>query len=363
MKRYEERLQQDLQDIRTRVAKLCAAVADSVAKGVRAILSLDRKLASEVILGDYAINRATRDVDGLCHVFVALHLPSAGILRYISSVLRLTREVERVGDYAVGLGRATIQLSGPMPPELARNFEVLAGDSQHLLREAIRAFHESNAELARATKQTGLQEHNTYDKIYEDLLREGERISLPLKELFALQFAFRRLARVRDRAKNLCEETLFAVTGEAKEPKVFRILFLDEKNDMASLMAEAIARKGFPTSGHYESAGWRPAQSARADVLSFLDRHGHETADVAPRSLMMTQRQLERYHVIVSLEGDAREHLPTVPFYTTLLEWEVDKTPQGADGQPEELPLEEIYGDLSLRIRELMLTLRGSAAS
>jgi protein-tyrosine-phosphatase len=250
-----------------------------------------------------------------------------------------------------------------MPTEVARNFEMLAGDSQHLLREAIRAFNESNPELARATKQTGLREHMTYDKVYEDLLREGEKVPRPLKELFVLQFAFRRLARIRDRAKNLCEETLFAATGEAKEPKVFRVLFLDERNDMMSLMAEAIARKGFPTSGHYESAGWKPAESARADVLSFLDRHGHDTSKLAPRSLVVTPWELGTYHVIVSLEGDARERLPDTPFYTTLLEWEIDKTPQKADGQLEELQLEGIYGELSLRIRELMRTLRGSAAN
>ena len=154
MKRYEERLEQDLQDIRTRVAQLFAAVTGSVEDAVRAFLNLDRKLASRVILGDYAVNRATRDIDGLCHIFVALHLPSAGILRYISSVLRLTREVERVGDYAVGIARTTAQLTQPVPKDVARDFEIVAADSQHLLREAMRAFNDGQSTLTERQAQS-----------------------------------------------------------------------------------------------------------------------------------------------------------------------------------------------------------------
>lgn len=363
-KRYEERLEQDLKDIRTRFAGLCATVAGSVEDAVRAFRNLDRKLASRVILGDYAVNRATRDIDGLCHVFVALHLPSAGILRYISSVLRLTRELERVGDYAVGMARAAVQLTRRMPTDLARNFELLASDSQHLLREAIRAFNESNPELARATKQTALQEHTTFDKVYEDLLREGEDGSWPIRELFALQFSFRRLTRISDRAKNICEETLFAATGEAKQPKIFRILFLDERNDMKSIMAQAIARKVFPESGFFQSAGWQPAERVRPEVLTFLDHHGHEISEITPRAVTTDQLELAANHVIVSLEGDVRPHLPVIPFYTAVLEWEVGPAPhEPGDARLDEARLQEIYKDLSLHIRELITTLGGNPAS
>ena len=363
MKRYEERLEQDLQDIRTRVAQLFAAVTGSVEDAVRAFLNLDRKLASRVILGDYAVNRATRDIDGLCHIFVALHLPSAGILRYISSVLRLTREVERVGDYAVGMARAAVQLSRPMTTDVARDFELLAGDSQHLLREAMRAFNESNAELARATKQTALREHTTFDKVYEDLLREGEKGSWPMRELFALQFSFRRLTRISDRAKNICEETLFAATGEAKQPKIFRILFLDERNDFCSIVAEAIARKGFGGSGQFHSAGWQPAKRARPEVLAFLDHRGHDISELASRAVSTSQLELAANHVIVSLEGDVRPHLPVVPFYTAVLEWEVASGLGDADVQVDEAQLENAYKELSLHIRDLMKTLSGKLAS
>jgi len=278
-------------------------------------------------------------------------------------VLRLTREVERVGDYAVGIARATAQFTQPVSKDVARDFEIVAADSQHLLRQAMRAFNESNAELARATKQTALHEHAILDKVYEDLMSEGERGSRRTRDLFGMLFSFTRLARITDQAKNICEDTLFAATGEAKGPKHFQILFLDEKNDCRSVMAEAIARKNFPETGRYESAGWQPAKRVRPEVLGFLDRHGQETSVVAPRAVDTSHRELATYHLIISLEGDARAHLPAIPFYTTLLEWEVGASIGDDEAQLEEAQLEEIYKGLSVRIRDLMMTLRGELAS
>jgi phosphate transport system protein len=358
--RYQERLEHDLQDIRRRVAELCATVDASVGDAICSLLKFDRGLAAHVILGDYAVNRETRAIDSLCHIFVALHLPSAGILRYISSVMRLTREVERVGDYAVGIAREAVQLTRQVPTDVARDFEMLASHSQHFLRQAMRSFNESNAELARATKETALQEHTTFDKVYGDLLSEGEKGSRSVKDLFALLFSFSRLVRISDQAKNICEETLFATTGEAKEPKVFRILFLDERNDFRSVMAEVIARKGFPGSGHYESAGWRAAERVRPEVVEFLDRHCPDISELAPSAVRTAHAELAAHHVIVSLEGDARAHLPEIPFHTAFLEWDLGPAPGNADVQLDEAQLEDTYKDLSLRIRELMTTLYGN---
>ena len=75
-----------------------------------------------------------------------------------------------------------------------------------------------------------------------DLVREGERRSRPLKELFALLIILHRMERVADQAKNICEETIFAATGETKPPKTYNILFVDRGNDLASQLAGS--RKG-----------------------------------------------------------------------------------------------------------------------
>ena len=100
MSHYEHRLQQDLDKLTSRTKSLGETVQKAVENSVRALLLFDQKLATEVVIGDLAVNRDSRDLDRLCHGFVARHLPTAGHLRYVSSTMRINVALERIGDYA-----------------------------------------------------------------------------------------------------------------------------------------------------------------------------------------------------------------------------------------------------------------------
>jgi len=353
MAHYEQRLEKDLGTIRAKVTAIAGGVDQALRAAVHAALNHDRDLAARVILGDLPINRATREVDRLCHAFVARHLPSAGHLRYISAVLRLMVGLERIGDYAVTVARETVQLSQAPPPTVARDIDLLADHSIRLLTQAMKAFDERNAELARGAKGVASQAKSTFQKVFLDLLEEGEKGTRPVKDLFALLIVLNRIERVSDQAKNICEETIFAATGETKQPKVYRVLFVDAHNDRASLIAEAIARKAFPESGKYLSAGWEPARSIDGQTAEFLEQHGHDPRGIEPSPLPTSPGGLEDFHVIVGLEQGLFDRVGEVPFHTVVLRWPV------ADAGD----LEALYKDLSARVRDLMETLRGEGAA
>ena len=360
MTHYEQRLERDLETIRSHVADLAARVDTAVEKAVHALLHLERELASRVILGDYAINALRREIEHLCHVFVARHLPSAGILRYISSVLRLTVELERIGDYAVSMGRETVQLERRLAGTVARDLEMLARHSRSVLRQALEAFRDGNVELARSTKILTTEARSDFDRVYLDLLREAEQGTRSITDIFAILFAFMRLVRVSDQTRNICEETLFAVTGEAKGPGRFRILFVDEKSTFRGVMAKAIASKAFPASGEYEIAGWNPAGGPDPKVLEFLDAHGHAVDTITPQPLPATPADLANYDVIVGLEGNVAPRLGAIPFRTTLIHWEVG--PGTGEVEPTHENLETTYKELTTEVRDLLETLRGEKA-
>ena len=95
MTHYEERLEADLTTLRSLVAEVSDDVEKALENAVHAVLNLNRPLAYRTVLGDLPINRKVRNIDRLCHAFVARHLPSAGHLRYVSAVLRLAVSIER----------------------------------------------------------------------------------------------------------------------------------------------------------------------------------------------------------------------------------------------------------------------------
>jgi phosphate transport system protein len=318
------------------------------------------KLAAATIIADHPINRSMRRIDQLCHKSIALHLPSAGHLRLLSSVIRANIELERIGDYAVTIAREALQQSAPLSGPLSRELERVGNETQLMLSQSIKAFNELNPEMAKGTMIMEEQMENDLDIIYSELMANDDRNTV--KNLLAMFAVFTQLKRVADQAKNLCEETVFAATGDTKAPKVYNILFVDEDNSCQSQIAEAIARKNFPESGNYTSAGRQPAAELNPAMVEFLDSHGVSLAlSAKPSPIDLTPLQLTTQHFIVSLQGPVKSYFDQTPFHTTPLEWDVGPAPESGD-ETGIKRLEELYRDTAVQIRDLMEALRGKEA-
>lgn len=360
MSRYEERLAGDRSEIRKRVVAVGKRVAQAVDEAVEALLAGDRARCYAVVLGDLPINREIRAIDARCHAFVARHLPSAGHLRFVSSVLQLNIALERIGDYAVTVAREGVKLMAPPPENIARDMRELKNEACAILGQAVRAFDEQNAELARATKPQAKQLERHYADTFRRLAREGDE--LPLSDAFALLMVFSRIERVSDQAKNLCEETLFALTGETKPPKRYQILFVDARDTLIGPLAVALARKAFPASGDYMSVGFQAGSELAPELESIADKLSLDTTGLAPTPLEADRKTLEQYHVIVCLTPEASRHIPDVPYATVLLEWDLPKLSDPAVGDTLDARLAEIAKRLASEIRDLMVTMRGEEA-
>jgi phosphate transport system protein len=360
MSHFEERLERDLTRIRKRVADMANQVETAVKNAMHALQTGNNRLAAATVLADHPINRNMREIDRLCHGFIALHLPSAGHLRLLSSIIRANIELERIGDYAVTIAREALQLSEPPSGSMAHVLERLGSETQLMLHQSIRALNELNAEMARGTMIMEEHMENDLDIVYAELMANDERVAV--KNTLAAFVIFSQLKRVADQSKNICEETVFATTGETKAPKVYNILFVDEDNSCLSQMAEAMARKYFPGSGNYTSGGARPARILNPAMTAFMDTHGISLGVAKPKPLDMTPLELTTQHVIISLQGPVKSYFELIPFHTTPLEWDITPPPPDADPGETEKWLEEIYRDLGVRIRELMETLRGEGA-
>ncbi|HEU4417742.1 MAG TPA: PhoU domain-containing protein [Planctomycetota bacterium] len=353
MTHYEERLQKDLGWIHELVGIVGAAITKAIDDAVSSVLNLDKGLAALTVIGDYTINRQTRELDRLCHAFVARHLPSAGHLRYVSAVLRLNIALERIGDYAATIGRTAAQLSAVPPAVVARDIEMMSEHARRMLNDSLRSFQQRDVHLAQATLTSAAQFAQYFDRVFADLVKEGETHSRPINDLFSLMATFNRLERVIHQAKNICEETTFVATGKTKGEKVFNILFVDAANSGPSQLAEHFTRKAFPQSGLYRSAGWEPAEDIEPAYQRFAETVGIDLAKAWPSPLSALLDQLDDYHLVIGLAPDARERIGKVPFHTTVLLWDVDAT-----SGPE-----AVYRQLTPRVRELMERLRGEQAS
>jgi phosphate uptake regulator len=335
MSHLEERLEHDLTEIRDHIAKMGSEVEKALDRAFRALANNDDKLAFKTILSDLPINRHMRQIDRLCHAFIAIHLPSAGHLRLISSVIRANIILERIGDYAVTIAREAVQLGDVPEGYMSKQLKKVSGEAIAVLSEAISAFNSSNAE--RGGDADGGYGRNTM--IYLIL--------------------FSQLKRVADQAKNLAEEAIFTETGESKQPKVYRILFLDEDNSCLGPMAAAIADSSYHDRGLFSTVGVQPADGLDSNMVAFMQGRGFDLGDVTPRRLDASREVLSEFHVIVGLNQKVMKAVGKIPFRTSALNWKKLEIPADDDATA----WESLYKNLALQIRELMELLRGDEAA
>lgn len=322
MTQYEARLMSDLDEIRQEVQRVGSWVAENVRDAVHSLTRFDRARANQTILRDRAVNKRVEELDHLCHVFVIRHLPSAGHLRFVSSVLRLNVALERIGDYAVTICRETLRLDNPLPDELVQDFEVLGQQVLMALRSAMTAFVDGDLEQAAVGRGAARQSNSTFRKVVSDLIAYGDTPEAHTSDLFSLMVASRVLKRVGDQAENVAEQTSFVVTGEAKGPKHYRILFVDQDNSLLSLMAEAFAREVFPDDGRFLSCGISPAETFDRGLVEFLASRGVDVEGHPSGLTEVLDRAAEHFHIIVGIGVDPADTMDHVPFRTVVIHWD-----------------------------------------
>ncbi len=354
MSHLEQRLENDLQNLRSKILEQAYKVQTGVHDAVHALQTGNNKLAYTTILNDYPINRTMREIDRLCHRFIAVHLPSGVHLRLLSSIIRINIELERMGDYAVTIAREAVQLSYPPEGMMGREIERLASETLLMLKQSIKAFDELNPELARSTMLMSSRMEYNLDAVYEEVTQDTQ--IKEAKDILALFVVFTQLKRVADQAKNICEDTIFAATGEQKSPKVFNVLFIDEDNSSLSQLAEAIARINYPDVCNYRSAGRTAAINVNSELVNFLESRGEDPSGLTITSLdNLTRQEISDQDVIVSLQGDVSSYLESIPFHTSALEWHISLE---SDLEAEQ-GIEVLYRTLALHIKDLIEQLRG----
>jgi phosphate transport system protein len=357
MSHLEERLERDLNDLHDRVAKMGAQVQEAVKNSVYALQTGNRQLAFSTVLNDNPINRCMREIDRICHRFFAIHIPSGSHLRLLSSVIRANIELERIGDYAVTIARESAQLSEPPSGNLGRELDRVAAETMLMLQQSIKAFTELNAELAKSTMVMANELEHNLDVVYTEMMSNDDRQRVA--EVLAIFVVFTQLKRVADQSKNLCEDTIFAVTGEQKQPKVFNILFVDEDNSCHSQLAEAIARRNHPDVGRYRSAGRVAAAEINSNLATFLQNKGIDYSQAGISAIeQLTEKEISDQHVIISLQGKSESYLPKLPFHTSALEWDLGEIPYEEDSHD----FDQLYHQLAVLIKDLMELLRGEGA-
>ena len=352
MSLLEKRLANDLQDIQQGILRLGRGVHKALSQSVRGLLTHDAALSYNTILGDHPINREVDALNLKCHRFIAKHLPSAGHLRFISSSLRIIILIERLGDYAVTIAREATQLDSALEGSFKSDLDKMATDALAMLEQALKAYEDQDASLAATTAGLAKKVDREYVLAYSDLLvPEGGRLSR--KDQFGRLVIIRQIERVSDQAKNLCEEVIFASTGETKQRRRYRLLFLDANDDGATQMAVAICRKYHSDRVAADSMGARKADAIRSDVRELCESKGLDLSGLDPNGLYEDPSHWANHDVLITIDSDITDYIDDLPYGVVPVRWDL----------PEDASTETVFQVISGQVDDLVHLVRGPATS
>ena len=185
-----------------------------IADSIRALEERRSDVALEVIARDDTLDHLEIEVDTLCYEILALEHPLARDLRFITTALKIVRDIERIGDIAVNINRRTLELL--QEPRLKRliALPLMAGAAQGILKQSLDAFVASNAGLAENVIQSDRAIDDMSEEIFRELLAYMFEDARCVSRALKLIFIAKHLERVGDHSANIAEMVIFMVKGQ-----------------------------------------------------------------------------------------------------------------------------------------------------
>src|SRR5262247_4416287 len=210
-KKYEE----DLKKLREEILYMGGLIEDQIQKAVKALVDRDSELANIVIRKDEAVNRLDVEIDELCIRLLALRQPAARDLRFITTGLKITTDLERIGDMAVNICERALELN--QEPQLKPYIDIprMARISQRMIRESLDAFVREDTDLALKVCKDDQQVDDLNSQVFREtvsfMIEDPHTINRAMK----ISSVSKYLERIADHATNIAEMVIFMVKGKS----------------------------------------------------------------------------------------------------------------------------------------------------
>jgi len=205
---------EQLELLAEKILRLGGMAEEAIGMSVRALVERDSDLARQVIEGDQEVDRLELEIDEMCMELLARNQPMARDLRFITTAMKITPDLERVADHAGNIAERAIELNSEPPLDALVDIPQLATRAQEMIRGALDAFVRGDAGAARAVIAMDDEVDRRMEQIFRILLshmlEQPESVSRALRLTFIAKY----FERIGDQATNIAE--LIVYMAEAR---------------------------------------------------------------------------------------------------------------------------------------------------
>jgi phosphate transport system protein len=192
-------------------------VEQQVLEAVEALKKRDTTASKRIFGADAKINAKRFGIEEQVMILIATQQPMAHDLRLLASILEVSAELERMGDYAKGIATINIRMGSEALLKPLIDLPRMAQKASDMLHRALIAFINEDVAIARAIPAEDDEVDGLYTQVYRELMTYIMADPKTIDRANYLLWTAHNLGRFADRVTNICERTVFIVTGENKE--------------------------------------------------------------------------------------------------------------------------------------------------
>jgi phosphate transport system protein len=196
---------------------MASMVENALMDSIEYLKQRDAEGSQRLIAQDCEINELRFEIEREAMVLIATQQPMAVDMRTIAAILEITTELERIGDYAKGIGKINLMIGDEPLIKPLIDLPLMAQKARDMLHESLDAFVRRDVGLARALPSRDNEIDSLYNQIYRELISYIIADPGTIEQANQLLWAAHNLERTADRVINICERVVFTVTGEMEE--------------------------------------------------------------------------------------------------------------------------------------------------
>lgn len=209
----ERHFDQELSDLKQELLRMAGFAEQSVAQALKALVQRDDALAKKVDTDDGLLDKLEIDIDDRCIKLLALRQPTATDLRFITMAMKISSELERIGDQAVNIAHRTEELNKEPLLKPLVDIPRMADHAQGMIHDSLDAFVYAKPDVARQVIQrdakVDLLNHQLHRELTSFMIEDPHTITRCLN----LMSVAHNLERIGDHATNIAEEIVYLYEG------------------------------------------------------------------------------------------------------------------------------------------------------
>ena len=192
-------------------------VEQQIQGAVESFKQRDPQLSRTIVEKDDEVNEKRYMIEEQVLITIATQQPMARDLRLLASILEIAGELERIGDYAKGIATINIRMGEEALLTPLVKIPMMAEKCSSMLHRAIQAFIQEDIEEANQIPREDDEVDRLYEEVYSSMMEKIVHDENAIQRANWILWVAHNLERVADRVTNICERTIFAVTGDMKE--------------------------------------------------------------------------------------------------------------------------------------------------